>query len=41
VRLGTRNADDQTILAGLQAGTLVAVGDLSKLSDRAKVHIVQ
>lgn len=41
VRLGTRNADGQTILAGLQAGTLVAVGDLSKLSDRAKVHIVQ
>ena len=41
VRLGTRNADDQTILAGLQAGALVATGDLSKLSDRAKVRIVQ
>ena len=41
VRLGTRNADGQTILAGLPAGALVAVGDLSKLSDRAKVHIVQ
>jgi len=41
VRLGTRNADDQTIVAGLQAGALVATGDLSKLSDRAKVRIVQ
>lgn len=41
VRLGTRNADSQTILAGLQAGTLVAVGDLSKLSDRSKVRIIQ
>jgi RND family efflux transporter MFP subunit len=41
VRLGTRNADGQTILAGLQAGTLVATGDLSKLSDRSKVRIVQ
>jgi RND family efflux transporter MFP subunit len=41
VRLGTRNADGQTIVSGLQAGALVAVGDLTKLSDRAKVHIVQ
>jgi RND family efflux transporter MFP subunit len=41
VRLGTRNADGQTVLSGLQAGALVAVGDLTKLSDRAKVHIVQ
>ena len=41
VRLGTRNADGQTILSGLQAGALVAVGDLSKLADRAKVHVVQ
>jgi RND family efflux transporter MFP subunit len=41
VRLGTRNATGQTILAGLPAGALVAVGDLTKLSDRAKVHIVQ
>jgi RND family efflux transporter MFP subunit len=41
VRLGTHNADGQTILAGVRAGTLLAVGDLSKLTDRAKVHIVQ
>jgi RND family efflux transporter MFP subunit len=41
VRLGTRNADGQTILAGVQAGALLAVGDLSKLADRSKVHIVQ
>jgi RND family efflux transporter MFP subunit len=41
VRLGTRNADGQTILTGLQAGALVAVGDLSKLADRSKVRIVQ
>ena len=36
VRLGTRNADGQTILSGLQAGALVAVGDLSKLADRVE-----
>jgi RND family efflux transporter MFP subunit len=41
VRLGTRNADSQTILTGLQAGAIVAVGDLSKLADRSKVRIVQ
>ena len=41
VRLGTRNADGQTILAGVPAGALLAVGDLSKLADRSKVHIVQ
>ncbi len=41
VRLGTRNPDGQTILAGVPAGTLLAVGDLSKLADRSKVHIVQ
>jgi RND family efflux transporter MFP subunit len=41
VRLGTRTADGQTILAGVQAGTLLATGDLSKLADGSKVHIVQ
>jgi hypothetical protein len=41
VRLGTHNADGQTILAGVAAGTLLAVGDLSKLTDGAKVHVVQ
>ena len=41
VRLGARNADGQTILAGLQPGAIVAIGDLSKLVDGSKVHIIQ
>jgi multidrug efflux pump subunit AcrA (membrane-fusion protein) len=39
VRLGSRTADGQTILAGLQPGTTVALGDLSKLSDRTRVRV--
>ena len=39
VRLGARTAEGQTILAGLQAGTTVAIGDLSKLSDRTRVRV--
>jgi hypothetical protein len=41
VRLGTRSTDGQTILSGLQAGSLVAIGDLSKLTDGSKVHVEQ
>jgi RND family efflux transporter MFP subunit len=40
VRLGARSAGTQTVLAGLQPGALLAVGDFSKLHDRAKVRIV-
>lgn len=41
VRLGARNADGQTILAGLQPGVSLAVGDFSKLGDGSRVRIVQ
>jgi RND family efflux transporter MFP subunit len=41
VRLGARTADGLTILAGLQSGAMVAVGDFSKLSDRVRISIVQ
>lgn len=41
VRLGARNSDGQTIISGLSAGTSVAVGDLTKLTDGAKVRIEQ
>ena len=40
VRLGARNADGQTILAGLRPGTSLAVGDLSKLRDGLKIRII-
>jgi RND family efflux transporter MFP subunit len=41
VRLGAATADGQTILAGLQPGAVLAIGDFSKLRDGARVHIVQ
>jgi RND family efflux transporter MFP subunit len=41
VRLGARTADGLTILAGLQPGAMVALGDLSKLADRSRISIVQ
>jgi len=41
VRLGTRNANGQTILAGLEPGASVVIGDLSQLSDKSRVRIVQ
>jgi RND family efflux transporter MFP subunit len=41
VRLGAANADGQTILAGLQPGAVLAIGDFSKLGDGSRVHIVQ
>jgi RND family efflux transporter MFP subunit len=40
VRLGARNADSQTILAGLQPGSDLAIGDFSKLRDGGKIRIV-
>jgi hypothetical protein len=41
VRLGARTVDGQTILAGLQPGAMVALGDFSKLADRSRISIVQ
>jgi RND family efflux transporter MFP subunit len=40
VKLGARNSDAQTVLAGLSAGERVAVGDFTKLSDGAHVKVV-
>jgi RND family efflux transporter MFP subunit len=40
VKLGARDADAQTVLAGLSAGERVAVGDFTKLSDGAHVKVV-
>jgi RND family efflux transporter MFP subunit len=40
VRLGARNADGQTILAGLQPGANLAIGDLDKLRDGLKVRVM-
>ncbi len=39
VRLGAKTNDAQIVLAGITAGTKVAVGDLSLLSDQAKIRI--
>ncbi len=39
VRLGAKTNDGQVVLSGLTAGTSVATGDLSKLSDQAKIRI--
>ena len=39
VRLGARNGDSQTILAGLAAGDRIALGDLSKLTEDTRIKI--
>ncbi|HEY0745622.1 MAG TPA: efflux RND transporter periplasmic adaptor subunit [Steroidobacteraceae bacterium] len=39
VRLGGKTSSGQIIVAGLEPGNTVALGDLSKLSDGARVHI--
>jgi hypothetical protein len=39
VRLGARTPEGQIILAGLQPGAVLALGDLSKLSDRTRVRV--
>jgi hypothetical protein len=41
VRLGARTADGLTVLAGLQPGAVVALGDFSKLADKSRVRIIQ
>ncbi|MGN6317406.1 efflux RND transporter periplasmic adaptor subunit [Trinickia sp.] len=40
VKLGARDGDSQTVLAGLAAGERVAVGDFTKLSDGEHVKVV-
>jgi RND family efflux transporter MFP subunit len=40
VRLGARTTEGQLVLSGLAGGTRVAVGNLSALSDGAKIHVV-
>jgi RND family efflux transporter MFP subunit len=40
VRLGARTTDGQLVLSGLAGGTRVAVGNLSALTDGARIHIV-
>ncbi len=41
VRLGARTDQGQVVLAGLDAGSVVATGDVSKLSDHARVQILR
>ena len=41
VRLGARGPDGQTILAGLQPGAVLAIGDFTKLTDGSRVRIAQ
>jgi RND family efflux transporter MFP subunit len=41
VRLGAHTADGLTVLAGLQPGAVVALGDFSKLADKSRVRIIQ
>jgi len=39
VRLGGKTNSGQIVIAGLEAGNMVALGDLSKLSDGARIRI--
>jgi RND family efflux transporter MFP subunit len=39
VRLGGKTVSGQSVIAGLEPGNIVALGDLSKLSDGARVRI--
>jgi RND family efflux transporter MFP subunit len=39
VRLGANSSGTQTVLAGLQPGALVAIGDFSKMRDGARVRV--
>jgi RND family efflux transporter MFP subunit len=41
VRLGAHGPDGQTILAGLQSGAVLAIGDFSRLTDGSRVRITQ
>ena len=39
VRLGGKTNSGQIVSAGLEAGNMVALGDLNKLSDGARIRI--
>ena len=39
VKLGGKTNSGQIVTAGLEAGNMVALGDLSKLSDGARIRI--
>ena len=41
VKLGGKSSEGQQVLSGLSAGESVAVGDMSKFSDGAKVQIAE
>ena len=41
VKLGARGTDAQTVIAGVSPGEHVAVGDLTKLSDGARVKVAE
>jgi RND family efflux transporter MFP subunit len=41
VQLGAKTSAGQTVIAGLQGGSIVAVGDFSRLKDGARVRIVK
>ena len=40
VKLGAKNGTQQTVIAGLKSGSIVATGDLSRLRTGAKVRVV-
>jgi RND family efflux transporter MFP subunit len=41
VRLGARTAEGQSIVAGLEPGTLLALGDFNQLGDGSRIRVVQ
>jgi hypothetical protein len=41
VRLGAGSSDSITVLSGLTAGEVVAVGDFSQLKDGVKIRVEQ
>jgi hypothetical protein len=41
IKLGARTDDGQIVLSGLAAGERVAIGDLARLADGARVKVVE
>ena len=41
VRLGAKRGEAQIIVSGIAPGTVLAAGDLDRLSDGAKIHVAQ
>jgi len=39
VRLGARTEGGQTILSGILPGTILAIGDFTKLNDGSKIRV--